>query len=281
MEKLGSGVTSVKAGDRVFGLSTLEPIDNNQGGLQQYAVLNTNAVGKIPNSLLDEEVASLPTNATTSWYVLFSKDGFGIPSPFSSEAKSFDYAGTSIAIIGGGTNVGKFAVQYARTAGIGKIIVIAGTSNTDQLKTMGATHIIDRKDSPEQIAKQIQEITGSDGATYVYDCANMQFDLARAIVSPTKPSRVQTLLPIEGEEPGKFKTERALCDARFTHFVDETLWPETKDFWAHVPTWLEEGKVLPAEYRVVEGLEKVKEIDGALDQYREGARAGPQTVVRI
>jgi hypothetical protein len=59
------------------------------------------------------------------------------------------------------------------------------------------------------------------------------------------------------------------------------LAPYTKEFWAHVPKWLEERKILPTEYRVIEGLDKVQEIDETLDMYRDGARAVPQTVVKI
>jgi hypothetical protein len=141
--------------------------------------------------------------------------------------------------------------------------------------------VIDRHGSPADIAAQVQKVIGTDGATYVYDCANRQFEVASAILDPSKPSRLRTLLPMDEEGAKKFKLQRPFGDAAFIHCNNENLAPYAEEFWASVPNWLEEKKVLPTEHQVVNGLEKVKEINEALDAYRDGARAGPQTVVKI
>ena len=282
VDTIGEDVTSCKAGDRVFGISNAEAANSDQAGLQQYAILNADALCKTPEGLTGEHVVTLPTNFVTSAVALFADpEGFGIPAPFPETAERVDNGSVSLVVIGGGTNVGKLAVQLARIAGIGQIIVVAGASNSAHLKSMGATHVIDRRNSPEDIAKQVQSMVGADGASYVYDCANMQFDLAAAILSSSKPSRLRTLLPIEGEEMEKLKALRPKCDAAFISASNAILVSQVQDFWAQVPRWLQKREILPTEYRVVDGLDKVKEIDEALDAYRDGARAGPQTVVRI
>lgn len=279
VEKVGEDVTSFEVGERVFGLSKVDADNNNQAGLQQYAILSADATCKTPlNGFSDEQVVTLPTNLMTSAVALFTKpDGFGIPAPFSAPGMSFDYGMVTLIIVGGGTNVGKLAIQLARFAGIGKIIVIAGTANSNQLEPMGATHILNRRDTPEDIAKQVASITGNRGSTYLYDCANMQFDVAAAIVSVTNVARLRSLLPIEGGEIERLKN----VDAAFINAMNTTLVSQVKDFWTLVPNWLKERKILPTEYQTIHGLERVKEIDAALDGYRNGARAGPQFVVRV
>ncbi len=173
-------------------------------------------------------------------------------------------------------------MQLARIAGLGKIIVVAGPSNSDQLKLMGATHVIDRHGSATDIAQQIKEIVGSEDVTQVYSCAQLQLDLVVAILSASKSSRLRCLLPVEAEEAEKLKEQRPLCDAQFMDDItNESLKPYTDRFWREVPQRLTHGKILPTKYRVIQGLERVQETNEALDTYRDLARAGPQTVVKV
>ena len=45
-------------------------------------------------------------------------------------------------IIGGGTTVGKMALQFASLVGAGTIVTTASLSGKEELKGYGATHII-------------------------------------------------------------------------------------------------------------------------------------------
>ena len=137
--------------ESVFGISSFVAMSSDQAGLQEYAVLNANAIAKVPEGFSDEQVVSLPINLVTSAAVLFTGTGFNIPAPYL-QRKDFNYAGTNVVIVGGGSNVGQFAVQLAHIAGIGKIVTIASPANDDRLKSMGATHVIDRHGSPADIA---------------------------------------------------------------------------------------------------------------------------------
>ena len=268
-------------GERVFGISDLDLYSSDQAGLQAYAVLNANAIAKTPQGFSDEEVVTLPINLVTSWAVLFTEKELSIPSPLAQQ-KTFDHASTSIVIIGGGTNVGQLAVQLARIAGIGRIIVIAGPSNIALLKSMGATHVIDRHSSPADIGRQIEAITVSDGVAQVYNCATLQVEVAVAALSSSEPSRLRLLLPLEDGEAEQLSSQRPLCDFRFMDDVsNESLGSHAEQFWAEVPRWLMDEKILPTKFRVIEGLEKVGEINEALDAYRDLARTSAQTVVKI
>ncbi len=45
-------------------------------------------------------------------------------------------------LLGGGSSCGKFAIQIAKLAGIGKIVSVGGSEQ--ELKVFGATDVIDR-----------------------------------------------------------------------------------------------------------------------------------------
>ena len=280
IEEVGAGV-SFKIGERVFGICYPYPTSSDQGGLQEYSILNADAIGRVSKGFSDEQVVTLPINLVTSWAALFTKTGFNIPSPLIQQ-NDFNNANTSVVIIGGGTNVGQLAVQLASIANVGKIIVIASASNTDRLKSMGATHVLDRHNSPTNIAQQLRAIVGQDGVTQVYTCAPLPVDLLVAALPVDKPSRLRALLPIEPDEAAKLSAQRPLCDAAFIDdLTNDSMAPHAEQFWTQVPQWLIEGKILPTEYRVFRGLEKVQEINDALDAYRDFARAAPQTVIKI
>ena len=107
-------------------------------------------------------------------------------------------------------------------------------------------------------------------------------DLAVSIILARKPSLLHLLLPLEGDQEEELKARRPLCDASFIDdLTNESLAPNASEFWANIPQWLRDRKVLLTEYRVINGLDKVKDINEALDTYQNYTRVGVQTVVRI
>jgi NADPH:quinone reductase len=104
VSKLGEGVTKLAIGDRVVWQAAFDP-ESSQKGLQEYAVGDVDLLAKIPSSTSDDEAATLPTNIAASLVALF--DTLKIPAPWSDGASSFDYANTSLLIIGGGSNCGR------------------------------------------------------------------------------------------------------------------------------------------------------------------------------
>jgi NADPH2:quinone reductase len=115
---LGPGVDKYKVGDRILSHAGLSSTFN-QSGLQEYAVNDIQAGFKIPDLISDDEAATLPTNIIAPLVGHFDdKSGVGIPAPWTEAAKTFDYKGTTLLIIGGGSNCGRFAVQLAKLADI-------------------------------------------------------------------------------------------------------------------------------------------------------------------
>lgn len=279
VSEVGSEVTCFKPDDLVFGLSDYSTPYPDQAGLQQYAILNENAMAKVPTGFTDEQMVTLPVNLTTSWNALFSSAGFGFPSPFSQEGKTYDYSVQNIVIIGGGSNVGKLAIQLASLAGIDRIVTVAGLHNKATLLKMGATHVLDRHAPEDKVAAQIHSIVGNGGARHVYDCVDYSsFSLALAILPESAPSKLRTLLPLDSLDT----TRIPLCEALAIESTNELIAPHQREFWDMVPKWVGQGRVVPSGFRVVNGLDNVEAINRALDEYQDFERSGVlQVVVRV
>jgi NADPH:quinone reductase len=276
-----SSPSSYKIGDAIFGLgSPLHPTPD-MSGLQEYALLEVEASAKIPPGFTPEQVVTFPVNAVTSFEALFHPTmgfGFPVPSVADEEREDFDYAAQTILIIGGGSNVGKLGIQFAKLVGIGRIITIASAGNTESLKALGATHVIDRHLEPAVIFDALYAITGKEGVTHIYDCVSWEYSLALETVSKTRPSMLLTLHPKEAAE--EMVREKGLDKYIKVGFViGNTLFfaPLTKAFWMALPEWIQAGKLAVPDFRVVEGLD-LKAVEEGLDTYRDGKPVVPFVV---
>ncbi|KAJ4390565.1 hypothetical protein N0V93_004161 [Gnomoniopsis smithogilvyi] len=264
--KLGEGVTDVAVGDRVVthpGFTT----GSTQNGLQEYAVADVGAFAKIPNTITDDEAATLPTNIIAPLVGLFST--LEIPAPWTAKAKEFDYAGTTLLVIGGGSSCGKFGVQLAKLAGIGRIVVVTGSAE-DELKQWGATHIISRHGGYDTVLGRIRDVVGDD-LVYAYDAISPPEEqiLALNALSSHKKGALARLLPTGPVDESKVLGKKAGFDVRNV-FGSSQMWPELAgEFWARVPEYLETGKIVPLGYVVQEGLD-AGNVNEVLDAYRAG-----------
>lgn len=271
--RVGPNVTRFKEGDHIFGQASLP--DSNTQGLQEYAVLDSRFAAKVPSGFTDAQMASVPTNYFTSAVALFDATCFGIPAPWLPAAKSFDYKSTSVLILGGGSNTGKFGIQLAALAGIGNIIVVAGLKGEADIKALGATHVIDRTKSPAKIVAEVREITGDD-LIYAYDTINppdSQFIGVEAL-SNSKTGKFARLLPLgpldetklSSKKPAGFKVQDVFGGSNGR--VDTAV-----PLWEQVSSFVEEGKIKPLEYQVIKGLD-VDAVNKTLDGYSNGTFSG-------
>lgn len=274
---LGAEVKGFKLGDKVFGQTMMSP---DTAGLQEYALLDSRVTGRVPTNISDDEAVTLPVCCIAAFVALFHSSGHGIPPPFdTNEAKNFDYTSQSIVIIGGGSNCGKMGMQFASLAGIGKVIAVAGLSNTEKLNSYGATHAVDRHASKEDIKAQIQTIIGGDDLIHVLDAINPKdHTLAVSLLSSTKNGKVVTLLRGEVDEA---KIEDKKAGYRITQtYGDSHLHREAlgHDFWQYIPRWVESGKIRPLDFQVVEGGLNAEGVNKVLDDYRDGKNPGKWNV---
>jgi len=263
--KLGPGVTEVKVGDRVVSQPAFTP-GYTQNGLQEYALGDIGALAKIPDSITDDEAATLPTNIIAPLVALF--DVLKIPTPWSTEAKQFDYAGVSLLIVGGGSSCGKFGVQLAKLAGIGRIVVVGG--NESELKSFGATHVLDRHGGDDVVLGRIRDVVGDD-LVYAYDAVNPPEGqiLTLKALSSQKRGALARLLPTKPVDESKVLGKKAGFDVLNVFGSSQAKLEWSKGFWDRLPGFLEDGKIKPLNYVVKQGLEP-SNVNEVLDAYRDG-----------
>ena len=265
---LGSGVTSRRIGDHVVGHAGFVP-GSLQNGLQQYAVFDVPFTAVLPKRISDDEGATLPTNIIAPLVALFQEEaGLGIPAPWTKEAESFDYKGQTLLVVGGGSNCGRFAVQLAKLAGIGKIVVVGSKRSEKEIKAYGATQVVYR--DSEDVLGQIREIVGDD-LVYAFDAVNPPEGqlLALNALSNHKKGKMARLLPTGPIDESKVEGKKAGFELKnvlgLSHMRPELCTP----FWERVPEYLESGKIIPLSFQVIEGLDAEK-VNQELDKHRDG-----------
>lgn len=126
VESVGVDVHHLKAGDEVYGATNPQFVD----GYAEYALASANMIAKKPRSLSFQEAASAPVVAVTPWQMLF------------------DYAnaqaGQTVLIHGAAGNVGAYAVQLARQAGL-RIFATASAEDASFVQGLGSDKVIDYK----------------------------------------------------------------------------------------------------------------------------------------
>lgn len=248
----------------------------DQSGLQEYAILPENSVAKLPSRFDYDQMVTFPVNATTSFSALFNPKGFGFPAPFQG-LEQRDLRDETILIVGGGSNVGKFAIQYAALAGIGKILTLASVSGTEELKSLGATHIIDRHGSDIEIRKQISEATEGKGVDKIYDCASWDYTNSVSLLS-TERHGTLLILHLPGDIQRVIDEKK--LDIRVEFVLGNRAYMEEQGalFWENLPNWVKEGKLRVGKYQIIEGLDNLEKIEAGLESYSSGQAVVPVIV---
>jgi NADPH:quinone reductase-like Zn-dependent oxidoreductase len=120
----GPGVSELRVGEQVYGVTNPQFI----GAYAEYAVASAGMVSTKPTSLTHVEAASLPVVAVTAWQALFDRAQLE--------------AGQRVVIHGAAGNVGSYAVQLARQAGVQTIATVS-TGDVAAVRNLGANTVID------------------------------------------------------------------------------------------------------------------------------------------
>lgn len=263
---LGPDVTGIAVGDRVVSQPGFS--DYSQNGLQEFAAADVGAFTRIPDHISDDEAATLPTNIIAPLVALFAV--FDIPAPWTPEAEQFNYADTTLLVVGGGSSCGRFGVQLAAIAGIGRIVVVGGKE--DELKGFGATHVLDRHGGDDAVLARIRDVVGDD-LTYAYDAITPPSGqiLALNALSSKKRGALARLLPMGPVDESKVVGKTAGFDVRDVFGSSHAHRVLAREFWNRLPGYLESRKIIPLEFVVKEGLE-ADHVNEVLDAYRDGKR---------
>ena len=124
VDGVGINVPGFAPGDEVYGATS----EMFTGADAEYALASAAMMAAKPRTLTHIEAASSPIGAVTAWQMLF------------------DYAhaaaGHTVLVHGAGGNVGAYAIQLARHAGLHTIATAAG-ADLEYVTTLGAERVVD------------------------------------------------------------------------------------------------------------------------------------------
>jgi NADPH:quinone reductase-like Zn-dependent oxidoreductase/acyl carrier protein/SAM-dependent methyltransferase len=143
VKSVGSGVTHVAPGDRVFGLAVF--------GLATHSLARGGDVLPIPKGLTFEEAATLPVVFMTSWHAL--------------ETVAHLRAGETILVHAGAGGVGMAAIQIAHHLGAEVIATAGSPTKRALLETLGVRHVIDSRRG--DFADAVMQLTNGKGVDVV------------------------------------------------------------------------------------------------------------------
>jgi len=132
---VGSDVTHVGPGDRVFGLAVF--------GLSTQTIARASDVRRIPNDLSFEEAATIPVVFMTAWHALKNVARLR--------------KGETALIHAGAGGVGMSAVQIAHHLGAEVIASAGSPAKRTLLQTLGVKHVIDSRRG--DFAEAVMELT--------------------------------------------------------------------------------------------------------------------------
>ncbi|HSM95518.1 MAG TPA: NAD(P)-dependent alcohol dehydrogenase [Rhizomicrobium sp.] len=167
VEAVGSGVTRVKAGDRVCPTFFQSWIDGPvraesrnlalggsvPGVLQEKMLIDAEGVIVFPDHLSFEEAATLPCAGLTAWRAI------AVEAPIDAN---------STVLVQGTGGVSIFALQFAKAMGAKAIVTSSSDEKLARAKKLGADHLINYKTTPEW-GKKALELTNGRGADVVVE----------------------------------------------------------------------------------------------------------------
>ncbi|KAL0486124.1 alcohol dehydrogenase [Acrasis kona] len=182
VEKVGSGVKSLKVGDEVYYSGDV----TKNGTYSQYTAVDAKIVGKKPKKLSWQEAAAMPLVTLTAMEALYE-----CLSITEDKNANKDH---SILIINGAGGVGSIAIQIAKQLLGLTVIATASREETIQFcKDNGADHVIDhKKDLKEQVDKLSLK---NKTVEYIFSCHDPTeyFDKFPDLLSPL--GKIALILP--------------------------------------------------------------------------------------
>lgn len=166
------------------------------GTWQEYALADESSLLTVPDGLQDDVAAQFYVNPTT---VVGLVDAADVPK------------GGYLLQAAAGSALGRQLIQYAKHVGIKTINLVRRQEQVQQLKDLGADHVINQKE--EDVVQRVMEITGGEGAYAALDPVAGDFTgtLLRAV---RKWGTVQIYGALNGGSDVTFKLMDILISGR-------------------------------------------------------------------
>ncbi|KAJ7123603.1 GroES-like protein [Mycena epipterygia] len=248
----GEAVVKFKKGDRVLFQGWL---DIKGSTFQEYTLIDATLAAKIPDSLSFLEAASIPLCLATAALglaqefptIISERGGAGLK-PFWEEGAQGYYSGKAILILGGATNVGQFVTQIAAYLGFSPIIVTSSLQHSAYLKSLGATHVIDRYAETAPAVEKLKRDLGIE-IELIYDTVNTPITQAQVdLLSPNGTLVSAWEVPKEGEL--QFKDGRRATANYGSSQIDKVM---GRQLYARLEHILEQGIIKPVRIEKLSG----------------------------
>jgi putative PIG3 family NAD(P)H quinone oxidoreductase len=148
VDAIGSGVTDVKPGDRVFAVV-------GGGGYAEHVVVHARTLAPVPDGLSFEDAAAIPEAYLTAYDAMVLQGGLT--------------AGESVLIHAAGSGVGTAAVQIARAIGARPIGTARSEDKLGKAKELGLAAGFVPEGNPPKFADRVRAATGGKGVDVVLE----------------------------------------------------------------------------------------------------------------
>jgi NADPH:quinone reductase-like Zn-dependent oxidoreductase len=199
VDSAGTGVIQFKPGDEVFGVT------NKQfcGAYAEYAVASAQMVAARPRSLSFVEAASAPVVAVTAYEMLFDH----------AQLK----AGQAVLIHGAAGNVGGYAVQLAKQAGV-QVFATAGPADLDYVRGLGAEMVVNYKTTKFEDAvppvDAVLDTVGGEMQQRSFRVLKPGGILVSSVSPPPQPGGFRSAFFLVEVTAGRLSTLAGLFDSR-------------------------------------------------------------------
>jgi NADPH2:quinone reductase len=161
VDAVGSGVTSVKEGDRVMAIP-------RGGAFAEYSLAPEASTFALPEAMSFEEAASMPIVYQTGYFAMTHRYQIR--------------EGEWLLVHAGASGVGMAAIQIGKALGARVIATAGSEAKLTFAREQGADHVIDYTDVGW--VERVKEITGGRGADTIYDPVGGDiFDLSTKCVA--------------------------------------------------------------------------------------------------
>jgi NADPH:quinone reductase-like Zn-dependent oxidoreductase len=241
VEAVGKGVTTLRAGDEVFGIG--------EGSFAEYARATQDKLAPKPKNLTFEQAAAVGVSALTALQGL--RDHAHLQ------------PGQQVLVIGASGGVGTFAVQIAKAFGA-DVTGVCSTTKVDMVRSLGADHVIDYTLEDVADAGQRYDVILDTGG-------NRSLTHLRGALTPRG-----TLVLVGGETDGRWLggTDRVLRALLLSPFVGQKLnafiCSENAQDLIALTELIESGTVTP----VIDRTYPLSETPAAIQYMQEGHTRG-------
>ncbi|CCO29283.1 Zinc-type alcohol dehydrogenase-like protein C2E1P3.01 [Rhizoctonia solani AG-1 IB] len=252
---VGSEVTKFKVGDRVIFQGTFNP---DHGCYQEYALVDTGLISKIPNNINDDQASTIPSAAIAAYFDRQRK---------ATVSSRRELVGRAIRC--------DAAIQFARIAGFSPIVTTASSHHASLLKSLGATHVFDR-DTDAQTVQSAFTVPVSLVFDAISSDVTQPFAFDVLSIPSLVPGARLILLQAQTDSLKKKNAAHSVIINQ-VYGSSEVFQDIGVPFWQKIGQWIEEGELVSNRVQLVNGgLTSVPE---ALRLSRKGV-SGVKLVIR-